>query len=242
MFTGFTDETFDFLFKLSLNNERVWYSEHKELCRSHLLQPMNALAHDVFEGLTKCFPNANLVCKVARIYRDARRYHGVAPFRESLWFSIRSPEANWQDSPNFWFELRRNKWSYGMGLYSPKPATMARHRYAIDHAPSRLRLLNGTFAAQSEFSLQGETYARYKPCAQSSLSGWYNYKSISLIHESDDMKLVTDGPALVRRLVGGFRFLMPFYNYFYPLCEAAQGSADLPEPPEPTKPFTVIRR
>ncbi len=226
MFSGFTPQTYDFLLGIAANNERIWFSQHKQEYLDHLLTPMKALADQVFDGLLERCPDRDLLCKVARIYKDARRCRGIEFYKTSLWFSIQPPVENWQDAPGFWFELDRDGWSYGMGLFQPKAATMARHRAAIDAAPARLARLNASLLRQSEFLLSGPSYARFRPGAPGDLAGWYNLKSFNLIHESPCFRETYDGPALVRRLVDGMAFLMPFYDYFYPLCEAAQAGID----------------
>ncbi len=222
MFEGFSPATYDFLLGISLNNERIWFSQHKEDYVNHLAKPMKAMADQVFDGLIDRCPDRDLFCKVARIYRDARRCRGIEFYKTSLWFSILPPADQWQDAPGFWFEVARSSWSYGMGIFMPKAATMARHRARIDAAPARLARLNGLLLSQDEFILAGEHYARFKEGAPADLAGWYNLKSFSLVHDSDDVTETYDGPALVERVVKGFEFLMPFYDYFYPLSEAGQ--------------------
>lgn len=103
---------------------------------------------------------------------------------------------------------------------------MARHRAAIDAAPQRLARLNSRLLRQEEFVLAGQSYAKFKEGAPPDLAGWYNLKSINLSHESACLSETYDGPALVRRLVEGFAFLMPFYDYLYEFCEAAQAGVD----------------
>ena len=36
MFTGFTDETVDFMWGIRFNNERTWFEAHKEIGRAHV--------------------------------------------------------------------------------------------------------------------------------------------------------------------------------------------------------------
>ena len=222
MFEGFSPATFDFLWGIFLNNERVWFNEHKQDYVNYLAKPMKALADDVFDALTDRCPDRDLLCKVTRIYRDARRCHGMDFYKTSLWFSILPPVENWQDAPGFWFEVSRDSWSYGMGIFMPKAATMARHRAKIDASPAQLAQLNGKLLRQKEFVLTGQSYAKFKPGAPPDLAGWYNLKDFSLSHDSGDVTETYDGAKLAKRLVKGFEFLMPFYDYFYPLSEAGQ--------------------
>ena len=86
----------------------------------------------------------------------------------------------------------------------------------------QLAKLNGKLRRQKEFLLTGQSYAKFKPGAPPDLAGWYNLKDFSLSHDSGDVTETFDGPALVERLVKGSEFLMPFYDYFYPLSEAGQ--------------------
>lgn len=228
MFEGFSPATYDFLLGIALNNERGWFNAHKQDYVNHLAKPLKAMADDVFDALTDRCPDRDLLCKVARIYKDARRCRGIEFYKTSLWFSVLPPVDNWQDAPGFWFEVARDGWSYGMGIFQPKAATMARHRTLIETAPTRLVRLNGKLSRQSEFILSGESYAKFKPGAPDDLAGWYNLKSFSLMHQSGDVSETYDGPALVKRVVDGFAFLMPFYDYFYPLSEAGQAGLTQP--------------
>lgn len=221
-FEGFSEQTIDFLYGIFLQNERLWFAAHKEEYRTYLQQPMKALADEVFQRLTALYPRKDLICRVTRIYRDARRCRGINFYKESLWFTIQPPAELGQDYPCFWFELGRETWSYGMGIWMPSAATMARHRACIDVEPYRLGKLRARLLTQSEFILDGERYTRFKPGAPADLAGWYNMKSFSIIHESVDVTETFDGPGLVERLVNGFSYLMPYFDYFFPLSQAGQ--------------------
>lgn len=221
-FQGFSDATIDFLYGIFLQNERLWFEAHKEDYKTHLQQPMKALADEVYDRLTALYPRHDLLCRVTRIYRDARRCRGINFYKESLWFTIQPPAELGEDYPCFWFELCRDNWSYGMGFWMPSAGTMARHRARIEADPHKLGKLHARLLTQQEFVLNGQSYARFKPGAPEDLAGWYNMKSFSIAHDSRDVTETFDGPALVERLVSGFSFLMPYYDYFYPLSEVAQ--------------------
>ena len=224
-FQGFSEATIDFLYGIFLQNERLWFEAHKEDYLTHLQRPMKALGTEVYDRLTALYPHHDLICRVARIYRDARRCRGINFYKESLWFTIQPPVGAGEDYPCFWFELCRDNWNYGMGFWMPSAATMARHRGRIEADSRPLSKLYARLLTQQEFSLQGQRYARIKPGAPADLAGWYNMKSFSLSHDSPNVEETFDGPALVERLVEGFSFLMPYYDYFYPLCQAANPNA-----------------
>lgn len=213
MFTGFTQETIDFMWGIRFNNERSWFEAHRQQFQDSLQTPMKALCDQIFDALDDENPALGLTHKVSRIYRDARRLHGQGPYRDHLWCSFEKPNDDFAATPVFWFELDPEGWSYGMGYYAARAATMAKFRARIDRDPKPMKKLEKLLSGQSEFVLEGPSYAREKVSPEKSLSEWYNKKSFSLIHE-DTLAEDIYRPELADRLASGYRFLLPFYQYF----------------------------
>jgi len=68
-------------------------------------------------------------------------------------------------------------------------------------------------ATQSKFKLEGPEYARMKQAPTPKTQEWYNKKSFSMIHYGEiDEELFS--PDFVDCIVNGYKFLMPFYDYF----------------------------
>ena len=112
-----------------------------------------------------------------------------------------------------WFELAPESWSYGMGFWCAQASVMEKHRARIDRDPKPLLKLHNSLARQEEFILEGPSYKRQKPCGEPKLTEWYNKKSLSIGHEEELTESIYT-PALADRLVEGFSFLMPYYDYF----------------------------
>ena len=217
MFTGFTDETVDFMWGIRFNNERTWFEAHKETYLTQFYQPMRELGDEIYDFLRDKRPDHGLIRKVTRIYRDARRLHGRGPYKESLWFSVEQPSEQWTAHPTFWFELMPEGWSYGMGYYMPKALTMAKLRARIDRAPKPMEALTRKLAGQTEFTLETEDYKRPRSAAPSpALKPWYRMKSFSICHNDQltDELFCRD---IVDRLKRGYEFLLPYYDYFVTL-------------------------
>ena len=214
MFTGFTDETVDFMWGIRFNNERSWFEAHKEVYLTHFYQPMRELGDEVYAFLREQRPDAGLVRRVSRIYRDARRLHGRGPYKESLWFSIEQPSEEWTAHPTFWFELMPEGWTYGLGYYMPKPVTMAKLRARMDRDPKPMEKLTRALARQEEFLLETEDYKRPRSAAPSKvLEPWYRAKRFTICHpgQLEDALFCRD---IVDRLKEGYRFLLPYYDQF----------------------------
>ena len=216
MFTGFTDETVDFMWGIRFNNERTWFEAHKDIYLTHFYQPMRELGDELYDHVAPQLKGEPLMCKVSRIYRDARRLHGRGPYKESLWFSIEQPSEEWTAHPTFWFELMPEGWTYGMGYYMPKPVTMAKLRARIDRDPAPMEKLARRLSRKDRCALEGEMYKRPKGDPGPLLFPWYNRKNIALTWDRNcEGSLFT--PELAGEAEESFLFLKPYYDYFLSL-------------------------
>ncbi|MCR4962560.1 MAG: DUF2461 domain-containing protein [Firmicutes bacterium] len=221
MFQGFTQQTLGFLKGIGIYNEKSWFEEHKQQYRQHLLMPMRQLAAETYDAFQNLYPQFDLEPKVCRIYRDIRRCHGKGPYKDRLWFTFsQRMEEDMSAKLTFWFELAAESWSYGLGYYQAKPALMAKHRARIDRQPQRLAKLARRLQKQKEFVLEGPAYVRPKGDPGPLLRDWYNKKSFALSHE-EAVGPDIFSPALIDRLLEGYSFLAPFYEYFSDLAQDA---------------------
>ena len=216
MFTGFTDETVDFMWGIRFNNERSWFEAHKEIYLEHFYRPMTELADEIYAFLREQRPDYGLVRKVTRIYRDARRLFGRGPYKDHLWFSLRRRNENEGAEPSFYFEIAPEYYSFGMGCYDATPVTMAKLRARIDRDPEPLEKLARKLN-KSPFQLEGELYKRPKGDPGPLLAPWYNRKSISFARDENCEGLLFQ-PELADQVLEGFRFLKPYYDYMLSLA------------------------
>ncbi len=224
MFQGFSQGAIDFLWGIRFNNERSWFLAHKEEFLTLVDAPMRELAAQVSQAMAEEFPKLGLELKVSRIYRDARRLFGRGPYKDHLWFSLRRRNEAEGAEPSFYFEIAPEYYSYGMGCYDPTPLTMAKLRARIDRDPKPLERLARRLEKQSEFVLEGRQYKRPKGDPGPLLFPWYNCRQVALTSDHNcEGPLFT--PELVDQVLGGFRFLVPYYQYLQTLA----GDAPPPE-------------
>ena len=178
---------------------------------------MKELGREVFENISGKHPELDLVNRVTRIYRDARRLFGRGPYKESLWFSVEAPSEDWSGAPTFWFEIGPEKWSYGLGYYNAGAKTMAKFRARMNNDGKRFEKLIAPLKKQDVFVLEGDEYSRKRTSPFPVLAEWYNRKTFSLMHEEKNSELLYS-PELVGRITTGFEFLMPLYIYFSTLA------------------------
>ena len=221
MFQGYTQETVDFMWGIRFNNEREWFLAHKEDYQKHLLEPTRALGEQVYEGLRGMLPHEPLLLKVSRIYRDARRLHGRGPYKDHLWFCVRTGDKAWTGRPTFYFEIAPEYYSYGMGFWQARAELMELFRRDLQERPDEFGRLVRLFNRQREFVLTGDSYARSKGEVSDLLRPWFQKKSLSLSHELPlDEKIFR--PELAEEILAGFKTLVPFYKYFAALCASVE--------------------
>lgn len=211
MFNGFSQATGDFLWSLSMNNDRTWFLEHKQTFEDVLNQPFRALGFETLEQLQRAFPEQDFQLHLARIYRDARRLFGRGPYKDHLWFSIQSGERR-AFGPMFWFEIGGTGWSCGAGNWEDA-ADIAEHwRARIDADPARFEKIVRGIEKRGRYLLYGEQYKRPKADRGELLNPWYNRKHLSVGYEFGYGGVMYT-PQLVDTLAETFTALMPFYQF-----------------------------
>lgn len=222
MFEGFTTQTSDFLWELAFHNERPWFQAHKEQFELLLNRPFKLLAEDTAVLMAQRFPRRYFKLHVSRIYRDARRLFGRGPYKDHLWFSLKSDEILLED-PMFWFEIGAADFSYGMGFYSATPAQMAAFRRKVDANPARFERLARAVMQEKTFRITGEEYARPKGQRSEIIDQWYNRKSLG-IEVSRDFGGDIFRAELPEILVDCFEKLMPMFDFFMEVYREEPGS------------------
>lgn len=215
MFQGYSDETIQFLWGLTFNNERSWFQAHKEEYLKSLYQPTQELGREVYDRFCAQNPDIQVNLHVTRIYRDARRVKHGGPYKDHLWLSLERPhdkDEDWHGIPALWFEVRATGYEYGMGYWGT-PQDMEIYRRRILREPEKLETLIDRYESQTTFRLCGEDYKRPKGQVSEKLMPWFNKKHISLVagNEPDDLFYSSK---LADTLAEGFQSLVPFYEYF----------------------------
>ena len=169
-----------------------------------------ALVHKIKQAL---FPKREWYLHVSRIYRDARRLYGKGPYKDHLWFTMRCDASKDEEIPAFYFGFDPEEYSFGIGYYASHARLMERFRRVTVANPKPMETLARRFQKQDTFSLGGRDYARKKAEHSPLLDPWLNKRWIDLDctrgHDEID-----GSAALADELVEGFRFLVPYYDYF----------------------------
>jgi uncharacterized protein (TIGR02453 family) len=207
-FQGFSPETVDFLWGLRFNNNREWFEPHKEQYKRSLYEPMKALAAAVYPPVREAFPA--LDCKVSRIYRDAR-LHPPTPYKESLWFCLRTADRPWGEQPVLFFELTPEDYSFGFLFWFARTWQMEQLRQQLAAGPEPfLKIVEGMEA--SGLPLCSGTYRRPKPCDDPRLTRFFAMKNLAaFVNRSTDERLFS--PELATEISECFEKCFPLMDY-----------------------------
>jgi len=128
-------QTFDFLKKLSKNNNREWFNENKpkfELAKANV----EAFAQKIIEKIVKFDNrfNADLKAKdcIFRIYRDVRFSKDKSPYKLNFGANI-SPGGKKSGVPGYYLHIKPGDCFVGGGMYKPDNKQLAAVRQEIDY-------------------------------------------------------------------------------------------------------------
>ena len=216
MFTGYSPETVDFLWGIRLNNNREWFMAHKPDYVKYLYEPTKALGAELFQPF---LDSPGTLCKVSRIYRDARMHHPLL-YKESLWICIRQDVQWWGKNPCLYFEINPDGIHYGFFIWKPKPATMKAFRQQLAANKKPFLTMLQQVEADTGLSVEAKSYKHPEACTDPELERFYLWKEQigCTIHE--DFSPDTFGPGLAERVRVFFQKLWPLYRYF---CELEAG-------------------
>jgi len=218
-FSGFSEETFEFLQGLQKNNNKAWFEQHRQDYQVFLLQPMKELVSELSGVMLSidCYfeVRPDIDRTISRIYRDVRFSRDKSPFKTTMWLTFKRPRKDWKDAPAYFFEISPTSYRYGMGLYCATPETMRQFRAAIDANTKAFVEAIAFYQDQNTFVLEGEQYKRIIDKEKSAaIQPWYQKKNLYLVCNRDiDRNLFSN--LLVDDLVSGFKMLEPFYHYLW---------------------------
>ena len=172
MFHGYSPETVDFLWGIRLNNNREWFLENKKHYTEYLYEPTKALGAHLYEPFRD---TPGILCKVSRIYRDARM-HPPVPYKESLWICIRRDVEWWAENPCLYFEINPDGVDYGFFFWRVKPVRMEEFRKEIARDPDTFLAIVEQVERDTGVTITAEEYKRPKPCADPRLERFYRWK------------------------------------------------------------------
>ena len=182
-FSGFSQESLDFLRKVKKNNSKTWFDNHRDDYETYILYPFRNLVMDLAPLIISIDNHIEvraLVNKtISRIFRDTRFSKDKSLFRDAMWLTFKRPGKDWTVSiPGFYFEITPQRYRYGIGYYTAAPKIMAAFREKIDDDPKAFAKVISFMKSDNRYQLEGEYYKREIPCSHPEpIRAWYRMKT-----------------------------------------------------------------
>jgi uncharacterized protein (TIGR02453 family) len=163
-FTGFPPEAMHFLRKLKKNNNRPWFTKHKEEYQENVHMPMECLIATVGEQMRDVAPDFEFHPRksIFRIYRDVRFSNDKSPYKTNIAASFQfRKRSSPTESPGLYIGIEPGEIFIGGGLYMPMGPQLKAIRKAVAEDPeSFLEIVGSREFKKSLGSIMGERLSR----------------------------------------------------------------------------------
>ena len=235
MFSGFTDETFQFFTAIRFNNNTTFFHENHDWYERAVRKPLKDLAADLSEAVLAVDENLETRPEkvLSHINRDLRFTNDKSPYRDHMWLSFRRPGTPQSVGMSLYVGVDAQCVSFGFGMYEEDKRLMNGLRRQLVTAPEEFTSL--ITPVTRSFGFFGNTYKRMKipDTLPRNLAPYYPLKSFYVDQEITDPDLLRS-PLLVSIIRKGMRTLAPLYRYMAALPSVADDEILLP-PSRPTK-------
>lgn len=135
------EAAFDFLKKLSKNNNREWFEKNKPKYLD-IKADFETFVADLYEGMLEfdeSLAGQNPKKLMFRIYRDVRFSKDKRPYKKNISAAF-SSAGKGMARPGYYLHIEPGDKSFiGIGLYSPIPETLQKVRQEIDYNGDNLK-------------------------------------------------------------------------------------------------------
>ena len=162
---NFPQKTISFLKKLSKNNNKEWFEQHRDEYNSQFLEPAFQFIVEMGEKLSAIVPNINAIPKidksVFRLHRDVRFSKDKSPYKTNM--GIYFWEGNKKlASSGFYFHVDAKGFFIGTGIYMPSKEQLKIFRDSVSNPVTGKELHNAVkkVMKKDKYFLGGKSYKK----------------------------------------------------------------------------------
>lgn len=210
----FSKEMLNFMLDISFNNNKIFMDANKDAYNRLMKQPFYRLIERLSPTMLMIDPEMEVRPSraLSRIFRDTRFSRDKSPYRNHHWIAFKRSGVPREESVTYWFEIRLDTISWGVGYWGENRQAMDMLRQRMVAKPEEfIRLL--PILEQGSFTLSGESYQRRKIPAEvpDALHNWYIKKSLYFTRQGIDPNIIFT-PYLADTLSEDFITLAPLYR------------------------------
>ena len=197
---SFPQNTVSYLKKLSKNNNREWFEEHRDSYNSDFLEPLFQFVVDMGDKLYKLDPEISAIPKIDksifRLHRDVRFSKNKEPYKTNAGVLFWNNSLPKKESFGFYFHLEPKKFFLGCGNYVFSKDGLKKFRDAVAD-PFGGKELDKTIRKifrKGNYKLGGKHYKKvprgYDP--ESPRADYLLHNGIYTFYESHNLKEIYD--------------------------------------------------
>jgi len=223
-FKGFDKKTLLFLDSIRKNNNKEWFSAHKDEYETLILNPSRSFVTEMGEHLQALVPTINAIPKINkslyRIYRDSRRPNAIAqPIKERIGIIFWQGNTKRMQSSSFYMHFSPEELYVATGVRWFEKPMLDAFRETIKNATKRAGLahiLEDIKAKDKGYTHLEKGYKRYpkgftadmRHADLSLYKGMATYKIL-------DPHLIEDGDRLINTLYKVYEDMLPLQQFMY---------------------------
>lgn len=162
MFTGFTDETFQFFAAIRFHNTPEFFHANHDWYERSVRSPLKDLAAELGETVLEVSDRLETRPErvLSRINRDVRFSRDKSPYRDYMWLSFRRPGTPHSGELTIYFDIGSKDCGVGFGVYDLARPLMNAVRREIRVNPESFE--RDAQIAADRLALGGQAYRRMK--------------------------------------------------------------------------------
>lgn len=164
-FSGFGQETTNFLAELAANNNREWFGDNKHRYESCVVDPAFDFILQMGEEISSISTHFEAIPKkqggsLMRVYRDTRFGKDKTPYKTNIGIQFRHEAGKDVHAPGFYVHIEPDNIFVGLGMWRPEPGALRAIRERIAERPDEWLKITGAKGFKSRFALGGESLKR----------------------------------------------------------------------------------
>ena len=229
MFTGFTDETFQFFTAIRFNNNTEFFHSNHDWYERSVRNPLKDLAAELGEAVLDVDDSLQTRPEkvISRINRDIRFSRDKSPYRDYMWMSFRRPGTPQGTELSIYFEIGSEGCGCGFGLYNDVRFLMNAMRQDILTDPEGFE--RAAVPAFERLILNGTPYKRMKiPDGLSPIcSAFYPLRGFWMSKDFSDPDLIRS-VELVDEVKKCLVCMTPLFRRISKLIPTVQEASEIP--------------
>ena len=216
MFSGFTDESVQFLMDLKFHNSMEFFHENHARYIETVQKPFYEMIEDIAPEMKKIDPLMEIrphKC-LSRIHRDTRFSRDKSPYRDHHWFLFRREAEPREKSLFFYFEFGPGRLDWGMGIWGENRELMDLFRRRMRANPEgTLALIDDMNLPGHGLFLGGSVFKRMEIPAEipERLKRWYISKEMYIGRYQPPWQWAFSD-RIIREVRKDFRTIAPLYQ------------------------------